>query len=123
MALYVPARRCSDVRVTNSPPLGLFTLVMSVLCLPSQIILYIWMQERVGIRAIVSVAGVFSMLPLLHFLPVRKKRWRDQGKLELPYVPHAFNSENSAGYTVPPASISSPPPVYAACPASTSKFG
>ena len=83
------------------------------------------MQERVGIRATVSVAGIFSMLPLLHFLPIRRGRVRDRGKLDFPHVTHASSSENSADYSVSvrPAPISSPPAVYAARPASTSKTG
>ncbi|KAI0273929.1 hypothetical protein BGY98DRAFT_107727 [Russula aff. rugulosa BPL654] len=48
----------------------LFTLVISVLCLPAQILLYIWTQEKIAIRAAVSVAGVIAMLPILHFLPI-----------------------------------------------------
>jgi hypothetical protein len=46
--------------LTFSWPLaGLFTLVISVLCLPTQILLYIWSEE---IRAAV-LAGVVAMLP------------------------------------------------------------
>ncbi|KAN0129129.1 hypothetical protein V8E53_013000, partial [Lactarius tabidus] len=43
----------------------LSTLLVSVLCLPAQILLYIWMQEGGCIRAAVSIASVFAMLPLL----------------------------------------------------------
>ncbi|KAI0251692.1 hypothetical protein BJV78DRAFT_418339 [Lactifluus subvellereus] len=96
----------------------LFTLVLSVLCLQAQIFLYIWMQERGGIRATVSVAGVFSMLPLLHFLPFRRERVRDQVELGFSPFPDAAHWESSPGTTVLPAHISSLPVVHTARPAS-----
>ena len=62
---------------------GLFMLAISVLCLPAQILLYIWTQEKVAISAAVSVAGVFAMLPILHFLPIPRRGMRAQGKRDL----------------------------------------
>jgi hypothetical protein len=121
MALYVPHVKGPAI-ASLIQSLGLFTLVMSVLCLPAQIILYIWMQEKSGIRATVSVAGVFAMLPLLHFLPIRRERVREQRKLSSPPSPAVYSWEYRAGATVLPASISAPPAVYAARPASKSGY-
>jgi hypothetical protein len=38
------------------------------------------MHEEHAIRAAVSVAGVFAMLPLLHFLPIPSRNTRDPQK-------------------------------------------
>jgi len=51
---------------------GLFTLVVSVLCLLVQILVYIWIQELVIVKAVIAVVGIFGMPPLLHFLPIRR---------------------------------------------------
>jgi len=99
----------------------LFTLVVSVLCLPAQIFLYIWMQERNAIRAAVSVAGVFSMLPLLHFLPIPWRGVRKQAELiSPPFYPGIRWAANSPGGNLlpAPASMSLPPAIYTMHPAS-----
>jgi hypothetical protein len=49
---------------------------VSVLCLLIQIIVYIWTQELVVVKAVIAVVGIFAMFPLLHFLPIR---WRSRG--------------------------------------------
>lgn len=56
----------------TSLPAGIFTLVVSVLCLLVQILVYIWIQELVIVKAVIAVVGIFGMLPLLHFLPIRR---------------------------------------------------
>ena len=103
--------------LTGHLPPGLSTLVLSVLCLQAQIFLYIWMQERGGIRATVSVAGVFAMLPLLHFLPFRRVRVRDQVKLSFSPFLDAAHWESNPGTTVLPAPIASLPAAHTARPA------
>ena len=97
----------------------LFTLIASMLCLPAQIFLYIWMFEKTFIRATVSVAGVFSMLPLLHFLPIPSRSMRNNPKLTIPL----FHRDNSETYRLGddimlPAPMSHPPLTYTARPAS-----
>jgi hypothetical protein len=52
---------------------GLLTLVVSVLCLLMQILVYIWTQEEVVVKAVVAMLGIFAVFPLLHFLPIRWK--------------------------------------------------
>ncbi|KAI0300019.1 hypothetical protein B0F90DRAFT_1817817 [Multifurca ochricompacta] len=95
----------------------LFTLVISVLCLPAQILLYIWMQERDGIRVTVSVAGVFAMLPLLHFLPIPE----DYGRSAFP--PLLFPGwVGSPGASVLPVPVSFPQVTQTAPPASQIGF-
>src|ERR1700730_3224037 len=77
------ARRCdSPTNYFVSPVL--FTLIVSLLCLPAQIFMYIWVFERDFIRVAVSVAGVFAMLPLLHFLPIPSRSMRDKRRLTIP---------------------------------------
>jgi hypothetical protein len=64
----------------------------SVLSLPAQIFLMIWMHEMDVIKASVFIAGVFAMLPLLYFL-LHIKRFmmhgikdRRQGSGDKPHV-------------------------------------
>ena len=38
-----------------------------------QILVYIWTQEEVVVKAVVSTLGIFAVFPLLHFLPIRWK--------------------------------------------------
>ena len=82
--LLAPA---AETLTSEWPLAGLFTLVISVLCLPAQILLYIWTQEKCAIRAAVSVAGVFAMLPILHFLPFFQRGTGTQGKSDLAPLP------------------------------------
>lgn len=100
----------------------LFTLLVSVLCLPAQILLYIWMQEGGCIRAAVSLASVFAMLPLLHFLPIPWHFRKDKRKYESPLLPLAYASHcaSSLGSGVLPAPVSFPqvPHIALALPAS-----
>jgi hypothetical protein len=86
----------------------LFTLIASVLCLPAQIFMYIWMFERDFIRAAVSVAGVFAMLPLLHFLPIPSRSMRDKRRLTIPPFHRGRNGTNMPGDGVLPAPMSLP---------------
>lgn len=97
---------------------GLSTLILSVLCLQAQIFLYIWVEERDGIRTTVSVAGVFAMLPLLHFLPFRRERVQDQVKLSFSLFSDATHRESSRGAAILPAPIASLPAAHIARPAS-----
>ncbi|KAI9450380.1 hypothetical protein BJY52DRAFT_1302917 [Lactarius psammicola] len=98
----------------------LFTLLVSMLCLPAQILLYIWMEERDGIRAAVSVASVFAMLPLLHFIPITWDSPKDNRKHEsaLLSVSYARHWANSLGSGVLPAPVSFPQVPHLAPPAS-----
>jgi len=97
----------------SSPLAGLFTLVISVLCLPMQILLYIWTQEKIAIRAAVSVAGVIAMLPILHFLPIQVPRrgMRAQGKSDLEDLP-CYSSWDGSNCSLQPAPIPLPPAIY-----------
>ena len=90
---------------------GLFTLVISVLCLPAQILLYIWTQEKIAIRVAVSVAGVFAMLPILHFLPIPRRGMGAQGKNNLAPLPR-YNSWDGPNYDLLPAPTPLPPATY-----------
>lgn len=38
-----------------------------------QILVYIWTQEEVIVKAVVATLGIFAVFPLLHFLPIRWK--------------------------------------------------
>ena len=38
-----------------------------------QILVYIWTQEEILVKAVIAVLGIFAVFPLLHFLPVRWK--------------------------------------------------
>jgi len=89
----------------------LFTLVVSILCLPAQIFLCIWMHEKHAIRAAVSVAGVFAMLPLLHFLPIPLKNTREHRKLAIPAFPRHNGRAYSPSADLLPVSMSLPPPM------------
>src|SRR5579863_644935 len=89
-----------------------------MLCLPAQIFLCIWIDERYAIRAAVSVAGVFAMLPLLHFLPIPLKSTRVHWKLTVPAFPRHNRRANSPSDEVLPAPMSLPPVIYTAYPAS-----
>ena len=40
-----------------------------------QILVYIWTQEGVIVKAVVAALGIFAVFPLLHFLPIR---WKDR---------------------------------------------
>ena len=86
----------------------LFTLIASVLCLPAQIFMYIWMFERDFIRAAVSVAGVFAMLPLLHFLPIPSRSMRDKRRLTIPPFQRGRSGTDMPGDDVLPAPMSLP---------------
>ena len=103
-------------------PPGLFTLLVSVLCLPAQILLYIWMQEEDCMRAAVSVTSIFAMLPLLHFLPIRWRFPKDKRRYESPFLPlsYAGHYASSFGSGVLPAPVSFPqvPHIALALPAS-----
>ncbi|KAF8266946.1 hypothetical protein EI94DRAFT_1802339 [Lactarius quietus] len=100
----------------------LFTLLVSVLCLPAQILLYIWMEEGDGIRAAVSVTSVFAMLPLLHFLPITWYIPKGKRKGEYPFLPvsYAGHCASSLGSGVLSAPVSFPqvPHIRVALPAS-----
>ncbi|KAF8497907.1 hypothetical protein F5888DRAFT_1803360 [Russula emetica] len=90
----------------------LFTLVISVLCLPAQILLYIWTQEKIGIRAAVSVAGVFAMLPILHFLPIPRRGMGARGKTRksnLATLPR-YSSWDGPNFNLLPAPVTIPLP-------------
>jgi hypothetical protein len=98
--------------LTFSWPLaGLFTLVISVLCLPAQILLYIWTQEKISITAAVSVAGVFAMLPVLHFLPIPQRGMGAQGKGDFAPLPR-YRSWDGPNCNLPPAPTPLPPAIY-----------
>ncbi len=91
-----------------------------MLCLPAQILLYIWMEERGGIRAAVSVTSVFAMLPLLHFIPItwdfpQDKRKHESALLPVSYASHWASSLRSG---VLPASVNFPQVPHLAHPAS-----
>lgn len=86
----------------------LFTLIVSVLCLPAQIFIYIWMFERDFIRAAVSVAGVFAMLPLLHFLPIPSRSMCDKRRLTVPPFHRGRSGTNMPSDDVLPAPMSLP---------------
>jgi hypothetical protein len=90
-------------------------LVISVLCLPTQILLYIWDQERDSIRVAISVVGVFAMLPLLHFFPIFWRGMGAQGKCDSPRSPRdsRWGGPNSDVLHAP---LSRPPPIYTAHP-------
>ena len=113
MALCVPTDAASRARPCDSPtnyfvsPV-LFTLIASVLCLPVQIFLYIWMFERDFIRAAVSVAGVFAMLPLLHFLPIPSRNMRDKRRLTNPHFRRGHSGMNMPGDDMLPVPMSLP---------------
>jgi hypothetical protein len=82
-----------------------------VLCLPAQILLYVWTQEKIAIRAAVSVAGVFAMLPILHFLPVPRRGMGVQGKSNLAPLPR-YNSWDGPNFNLLPAPTPLPPAIY-----------
>jgi hypothetical protein len=64
---------------------GLFTLVISVLCLLIQILVYIWIEELAVVKAVIAVVGVIGMLPLLHFLPIPRSAWeKDENEVNAP---------------------------------------
>ena len=102
-------------------PPGLFTLLVSVLCLPAQILLYIWMQEGAYIRAAVSATSIFAMLPLLHFLPIRWRFPKDKRKYEYPFLPLSYAgqyaSSLSSGILPAPVSFPQVPHIALALPA------
>jgi len=78
------------------------------------------MQERDTIRVIVSVAGVFAMLPLLDFLPMGTwKSLRDQGKWEfsLPLFPRPSHWVNSGDNLMSVPVSSHSPAIYTTYPA------
>ncbi len=78
-----------------------------MLCLPAQILLYIWTQERNVIKVAVSVAGVFAMLPILHFLPIRRRGIEHNGKRNVEPLPRY------GSWDVPqPAPMPLPPAIY-----------
>lgn len=85
----------------------LFTLLVSMLCLPAQILLYIWMQEGGSIRAAVSVTSVFAMLPLLHFIPITWDFPQDKRKHESTLLPVSYAGPwaSSLGSSVLPVSF------------------
>jgi len=99
----------------------LFMLVVSVLSLPAQIFLIIGMYELNVIRIAVFIAGVFAMLPLLHFLSFSSRSTCDQGSFTVPPSPRVNIQENSPCEDVPLVSVSLPrvpPLIYAAYPSS-----
>jgi hypothetical protein len=92
-------------------------LVVSVLSLPAQIFLIIWMYELNVIRIAVFIAGVFAMLPLLHFLYFSLRSTCDKGNFTFP----PSSQEHSPCEDVPLVSVSLPrvpPLIYAAYPSS-----
>jgi len=74
------------------------------------------MHEKHAIRAAVSVAGVFAMLPLLHFLPIPLRNMREHGKLTIPAFPRHNGRANSHSADLLPAPMSLPPLIYTAHP-------
>lgn len=86
-------------------------LVVSVLCLPAQILLYVWAQEKIAIKVAVSVAGVFAMLPILHFLPIPRRGMGTQGKSNLTPLPR-YNSRDGPNSNLLPAPTPLPPATY-----------
>jgi len=44
-----------------------------------QILVYIWTQEGVIVKAVVAALGIYAVFPLLHFLPIRWKARRVMG--------------------------------------------
>ncbi|KAI0263579.1 hypothetical protein BC834DRAFT_971263 [Gloeopeniophorella convolvens] len=92
----------------------LFTLVVSVLSLLVQIMLYIWLQEKNAMKVTISIASVFGMLPLLHFLPLH---WEDiafGGHADSPPTPASMRNWSgipmpAPGDTVTPAGVVVPP--------------
>ena len=92
-----------------------------MLCLPAQILLYIWNQERGSIRAAISVVGVFAMLPLLHFFPIF---WRGMGaQKKYDFTPSPRDSRRDGPDSdVPHVSLSRPPPIYTAHPSSQMSY-
>jgi hypothetical protein len=96
-------------------------LVVSVLSLPAQIFLIIWMYEINVIRVAVFIAGVFAMLPLLHFLPFSTRSLCDKGNFTFPPSPRDNIQENSPCEDMLLVSVSPPrvpPLIYAAYPSS-----
>ena len=87
-----------------------------MLCLPAQILLYIWNQERGSIRAAISVVGVFAMLPLLHFFPIFWRGMGAQEKHDFPPSPRDSRRDDPPDRDVPHVPLSRPPPIYTAYP-------
>jgi hypothetical protein len=109
---YDELRAPAAESLTFSRPLaGLCTLVISVLCLPAQILLYIWTQEKIAIKAAVSVAGVFAMLPILHFLPIPRRGMGAQGKSNLTSLPR-YSSWDGPDCNLLPAPTPLPQAIY-----------
>ena len=75
------------------------------------------MHEEHAIRAAVSVAGVFAMLPLLHFLPIPSRNTRDPQRLTVPvFLRHNGQATGPSDDLLPaPMSLA---PFYTAHPAS-----
>ena len=67
-----------------------------MMCLPAQIFLYIWTHERDAIRIVISVAGVFAMLPLLHFLPRPSRSTQDKVRFIASPFSRGKRPENSS---------------------------
>ena len=90
---------------------GLFALVVSVLCPPAQVLLYIWTQEKLAIRVAVSVAGVFAMLPILHFVPIPRRGMETKGKSDKSLLPR-YSSWDGPNCDLLSASIPLPPAIH-----------
>jgi len=76
------------------------------------------MHEGYAIRAAVSVAGLFAMLPLLHFLPIPSRSTRDHRKPTGPTFPRYSGRVNRPRDDLLPAPMSLPPLICPAHPAS-----
>jgi hypothetical protein len=101
----------SSVLLTGSFP-GLFMLVVSVLCLPAQIFLILWMHERDAIRGIVFIAGVFAMLPLLYVFPFPSRSLGGEGNPTPAPFPRGKGRVNSSCDGMLSALVPFPPPIY-----------
>jgi len=76
------------------------------------------MHEKHAIRAAVSIAGLFAMLPLLHFLPIPLGSTRNHRKLTFPAFPRHSGRAVGPSDDLLPAPMSLPPLIYTAHPAS-----
>jgi hypothetical protein len=76
------------------------------------------MFERDFIRAAVSIAGVFGMLPLLHFLPIPSRSMRDKRKFIIPFFHRGGGGTNRPSDDMLPAPMSLPPLIHTARPES-----
>lgn len=62
--------RCTRCQSLTFVFIGLFSLIVGTISFVIQLVMYACITEQIAIKVVVILLAIFTLLPLLHFIPL-----------------------------------------------------